>query len=180
MADEVSFTIKGVKDVQKALYSYSQQLGDRVIRGALREGAKVVQSAARSIAPSRTGNLRREIVIANSRINNGRRSKLLGVYLRIRRRSPQDKRNAYYGRFIHDGWNTHGPRGAERRMARRKSGMTTRVLGGNRKTLPGKTTVPGKPFMTDGLAKTRGKAVDQILRAVEAGAEILKRKVGLK
>lgn len=169
--------ITGLKEVQKSLYAFSQQLGDRVVRNALREGAKVVQKIAKSNAPVRTGRLKRSIVIRNSKINNGKRSEEIGVYLTVNTK----KNGAYYGRFIEDGWNTHGPRGEMRRMRRRRSILfTDRVAGGSRKTQQGRTDVPGVKFMGRAFSSGKSAAVNQIIRAVEAGAEIVKRKTGLK
>ena len=81
MSDE-AITITGLKEVQKNLYAYSQQMGDRVVRGALRQGANYVLKGIRNLVPVKTGLLkRRGFRVANSRIHNGRHSSdLIGVY----------------------------------------------------------------------------------------------------
>jgi len=104
MPDGIGIKVDGLQQVQKDLYRYSQQLGDRVTRTAMREGAKVTLKEARRLAPRRAGKLRRNITIKNSRIHNGRRSKnTIGVYIAIRKK-------AFYGRFLNDGYKSRGGR----------------------------------------------------------------------
>ncbi len=98
---EETITITGLQEVQKALYSYSQQLGDRVVYGALRQGAMIIRKAIQQQVPVRTGKLQRGFVIRRSKIHRGRSSTdMIGIYLTLRK-------EAYYGRFINDGWQ-HG------------------------------------------------------------------------
>lgn len=98
---EATITVTGLKEVQKSLYSYSQQLGDRVIYGALRQGANLMRKAVQSEVPVRTGKLKKSFVVRRSRIHRGRLSSdMIGLYLTIRK----GKNSAYYGRFINDGW----------------------------------------------------------------------------
>lgn len=99
-----SIQITGLREVQQRLYSYSQQLGDRVVYGALRQGANLMKREVMKQVPVRTGKLRRGFKIARSRIHRGRMSgDMIGVYLTIRK----GKDAPYYGRFINDGWQ-HG------------------------------------------------------------------------
>lgn len=148
---EFEIKITGLKEVQRSLYAYSQQLGDRVVRNALREGAKVVQKQARANAPKRTGTLRRNIVIKNSRINNGKRNETIGVYLTVNKSKKGARNDAFYGRFVEDGYISRG---------------------GNR--------IEGVRFMGRAFDSGKSSAVNQIIRAIEVGAEIVKRKTGLK
>lgn len=147
MSDEV-LTITGLKETQRALYAYSQQLGDRVVRGALRQGANHVLRGIRELVPVKTGLLkRRGFRVANSRIHNGRSSSaMIGVYINLRKR----KGDPFYGRFQNDGWQA------------------------------GNTKVPGKGFVQRAFNERKAAAVDLIVRSAEAGAEVVKRRVGLK
>ncbi len=153
MADEISFTVNGLKEVQRALYQYSQQLGDKVIVAALTTGARLVQREAKARAPKLTGRLRRGIVVRRSKIYNGRRNRSqIGVYLTLRRgKGKRDPKDAFYGRFIEDGFTD-------------KSGKK----------------IAGQRFIKGALIKTRENAVRLIVAAAEQGAEIVKRKVGLR
>lgn len=99
---DASIQITGLKETARTLYAYSQQLGDRVIRGALRQGANHVLRGLRPKLPVRTGLLRRRgFRVVNSRLHNGKRSSdLIGVYIGLRK----GKGAPFYGRFINDGW----------------------------------------------------------------------------
>lgn len=101
MSDDI-ITVRGLQEVQRALYAYSQQLGDRVVRGALRQGANHVLRGIRAAVPVKTGLLkRRGFRVANSRIHNGRMaSGLIGIYIGLRKR----KGDPFYGRFQNDGF----------------------------------------------------------------------------
>ena len=145
---EQALTITGLKETQKALYAYSQALGDRVVRGALRQGANYVLKGIKDGVPVKTGLLkRRGFRVANSRIHNGRMSSsMIGVYVSLRKK----KDDPFYGRFQNDGFTV------------------------------GKTKVPGKGFVQMAFNERKDIAVQLIVRAAEAGAEVVKRKVGLK
>jgi HK97 gp10 family phage protein len=170
MAD-TTIRVSGLREAQKALYSYSQQLGDFVVYKALRAGANIVRDAAREKAPEgETGKLKRGIVVMKSRINNGRKSPLLGVTVTIRK----GKGDPFYGRFQEDGWNTHGKRMGSRARIVAAFGSRT-----GRKTQPGKTNVPGKKFIDQAFIEKRAEAVDMIVRTSTAAADLLASKVGL-
>jgi HK97 gp10 family phage protein len=173
MAD-TTIRVTGLKEAQKALYSYSQQLGDFVVYKALRAGATIVLREARAKAPEgKTGKLKKGIVIMKSRINNGKRSPLLGMTITIRKR----KGDPFYGRFQEDGWNTHGAR-AGRYLGR----AAIRIVFGSRsgrKTLLGKTDVPGKKFIENAFISKQNEAVNMIVTTATAAADILARREGL-
>jgi hypothetical protein len=147
MSEQV-ITVSGLREVQKSLYAYSQQMGDRVVRGALRQGANYVLRGIREAVPVKTGLLRRRgFRVANSRIHNGRlSSSLIGLYIGLRKK----KGDPFYGRFQNDGFRV------------------------------GNTKVPGKGFVQRAFAERREAAVQLVIQSAEAGAEVVKRKVGLK
>lgn len=150
MTDEV-LAVSGLQETQRTLYAYSQQMGDRVVRMALRQGANHVLKGIRDGVPVKTGLLRRRgFRVANSRIHNGRRStELIGIFIGLRK----GKGDPFYGRFQNDGWQPHG--------------------GGSRR-------VPGKGFVQRAFAERKETAVQLIVRAAEAGAESVKQRLGLK
>lgn len=103
MADE-AITITGLREVQANLYKFSQQLGDRVVYGALRQGANLIRKAIQQQVPVKTGKLKRGFLVARSKIHRGKLSTdMIGIYLTLRK----GKNSAYYGRFLNDGWQ-HG------------------------------------------------------------------------
>jgi len=165
--------VRGLQETQAALYSYSQQMGDLIIRRALRQGANYVKRGIQGLVPTKTGTLKRKgFRVSNSKIYNGRRtSDVIGVYLTLRQKKKGDP---FYGRFQNDGWNTHG-KSATRAAVRQAFGGKT-----GRKTLTGKTNVPGKQFIQQGFETRRLAAADLIIRSAESGAEAVKRRLGLK
>lgn len=177
--------VHGLKETQKALYSYSQQLGDKVVIDSLKQGARIVQRAAKAAAPVRTGRLKRAIVVKKSKIHNGkRRSDMIGVFLTILSGKKYGKRDAFYGRFQEEGWEV---RGASRttsntpyRRTRGGSIRMSRSATGGRATMRSGIEVPGKRFMAGAFLKNRVNAVRMIIAAANAGGEILARKTGLK
>lgn len=177
--------VTGLKETQKALYSYSQQLGDKVVIDSLKQGARIVQRAAKAAAPVRTGRLKRAIVVKKSKIYNGkRRSDMIGVFLTILQGRRYGNRDAFYGRFQEEGWEV---RGASRTTAntpyRRTRGGSirmSRAATGGRHSMRSGNKVPGKFFMRDAFARNKVNAVRMIIAAANAGGEILARKTGLK
>jgi len=193
---EQALEITGLKDVQKALYGFSQQLGDRVVRGALRQGANYVLKGIKELIPvgqtrkvkgvSVVGGLlkRRGFRVANSKIHAGKMSNdMIGIYISLRKK----KGDPFYGRFLNDGWNPAGRKataedrpgmamvfGSGSRMAKRWSAPAH----GRGGALYSK--VPGQQFVQRGFESRKDAAVDLIVRAAEAGAEVVKRKVGLR
>jgi hypothetical protein len=167
--------VTGLKEAQKALYSYSQQMGDRVVMMALRTGANYMKRVVQATVPVKTGKLRRGFRVARSRIYNGRgNAEMIGVYLSLRK----GKDAPFYGRFINDGWNTHGKKSADkggRAAIRAVFGSRT-----GRRTLPGKTNVPGQQFVQKAYIAARNVAAEIIVSNAIAGGEAVKRRVGLK
>lgn len=151
MAETLEIT--GLKEAQKALYAYSQQMGDRVVRSALRQGANLVLRQARANAPRRTGALRKALRVANSRLYNGKRSRdVIGLYLSIRKgKGRKDSRDAFYGRFVESGWTSRGGR-----------------------------AIPGKRFVQRAYQAQRQAAARLIAQSAIRGAEIVARRTGLK
>lgn len=176
MADSIE--VKGLKETQKALYSYSQKLGDFVVYKALREGATITRKRVSSLAPVyegksrpdiKKGTLRRGFKVSKSKIHNGKRSSdLIGVFLTLKKgKGRKDLNDPFYGRWQELGWNTAGVRKGVSRE-------------GGRATAPGKTNVPGLKFLERAFDQTKSNAVDVIVRSAEAGADTLAKREGLK
>jgi HK97 gp10 family phage protein len=187
-----SIVVKGLQETNKALYSYSQQLGDKVILSALRNGANLVKKGAQAAAPIKTGALRRGLKVVRSKIYRGKvSSATIGVYLTLSkgggRRSKKDKKDAFYGRFQEDGWNVRGKTNTVGRENRRgkfrfSRAVQTAYFGGKtgRKSLPGKRDIPGKKFIKGSFERNKTAAVQLIIRSAEAGADVVKRKLGMR
>ena len=167
--------VRGLKEVQKALYSYSQQLGDRVILAALRQGANLVKKAAVANAPKNTGALKKSLRVSRSKIHRGKMSgDMIGVYLTIRKGGGRkDPKDAFYGRWIESGWNVRGKRISGRSASRSSSNR-------GRKSAPGARDVTGLKFIERAFLANRESAARLIVQAAERGAEIVAQKTGLK
>lgn len=184
--DEFAVKVTGLKEAQKALYSYSQQLGDKVVIDSLKQGARIIQRAAKAAAPVRTGRLKRAIVIKKSKIYNGkRRSDMIGVYLTILQGKRYGTRDAFYGRFQENGWEVRGKvRTAANTPGRwnrhRTKFRLSRAATRGRNSMRSGIHVPGKFFMTNAFMQNRINAVRMTIAAANAGGQILARKLGLK
>lgn len=149
---EFSIKVSGLKEAQKALYAFSQQLGDRVVIKALTNGARVMQRQAQANAPVRTGTLKRGIIVRKSRIYNGKRvANKIGVFLTLRQGKRYGARDAYYGKFQEAGWTDR---------AGRKQ--------------------PGRQFVARAFATTAERAARLIIQSAITGAQVVARRTGFK
>lgn len=159
MADEV-IKVSGLKEVQKQLYSYSQQLGDKVALAALRNGANLVKKAVQAAAPVykgkpradvKSGTLKKGFRVSRSKIHNGKTSDgLIGVFLTLKKgTSRKDVNDPFYGRWQNAGWQA------------------------------GKTKVEGSHFFDKAYDAKKDAAADLIVKSAAAGADVLAKKVGL-
>lgn len=160
------------------MYSYSQQLGDRVVLGALRQGANLVKKAAQANAPVKTGLLKtRGIVVRKSRIHRGKSSQdMIGVYLTI---ASKKKTDPFYGKFQETGWVPRGKPNMLRPSFRKGLGFTRRAIGSSRVTRAGGARVPGKLFIDQAFLEKREQAAELIRQSAIAASDVLARKVGL-
>lgn len=173
-----TITVTGLKEIQRSLYSYSQQLGDRVVLGALRQGANLVKKAAQANAPVKSGALKqRGIVVRKSKIHRGKSSKdLIGVYLTI---ASKKKTDPFYGKFQETGWVPRGRPNMLRPSFRKGFGFTRRSIGSSRVTGGGAARIPGKRFIDQAFLEKREQAAEIIRQSAIAASEVLARKVGL-
>lgn len=138
--------ITGARAIQRALDELPKRLAKKVIRQALRAGAKVIQPAAKAEAPEKTGQTRRAIKV---RAGKSRKKNVISLGVIIGKGSYQGE--TFYGAFQNFGWKT-GKRGSSNR-----------------------TQVPGKHFMEKALAEkgvaARDVAEDVILAGIEREAQ---------
>lgn len=167
--------VKGLREVQKALYTYSQAIGDRVILAALRQGANLVKKSIVANAPFKTGALKKSFSVKRSKIHRGKFSgDMIGVYLTIRKgKGRKDPKDAFYGRWVESGWNIRG-------KSRNKGGAPRSALSRGRKSSPGMRDVQGQKFIERAFLSSRESAARLIVLAAERGAEIVAYKTGLK
>ncbi len=150
MAEAIQIT--GLREVQKKLYAYSRQLGDRVALSALRSGAnlirkKITTEIQDSGIQSRSGKLLKGFKVSRSKIHRGRLSTdMIGIYLTLRK----GKDAPFYGKFLNDGYTSRGGKKIE-----------------------------GKRFVQKAFESNKESASRLIVLNATAGADVLARKVGL-
>lgn len=101
MNDAIS--LSGIQQTQKKIFGFSDKLGDRITKLALRSGANYMLKRIRLAAPKDTGNLRRAIVVKNSRKNQRRINGRVGVYITINK-GKRKRHDGFYGRFLEMGY----------------------------------------------------------------------------
>ena len=143
--------VKGIDEVKKSLFQYSEKLGKKVIRDALGKGIQLIARQARKNAPKDTGRLRKNIISRNSKL--ARRRGQIGKFATIRTKGKKDsQKNAFYGRFVHDGYK---PRGFSR-------------------------PVQGRPFMRQAFNQQKLQATQLAIRLMKRGADVLAQRERLK
>ncbi|MFO7905802.1 MAG: HK97 gp10 family phage protein [Pirellulaceae bacterium] len=85
---ETSFNIEGGKELTRQLRALDKKMSTSILRSGLREGAKVVKTAAESKAPIDSGFLRDSIKIKTKKRGN-KITAIIGFV-----------EDAYYGRFL--------------------------------------------------------------------------------
>ena len=143
----MTVSIKGLAETQKAIYEFSEALGDKVTLLALRAGANHSLKAIRHAAPVDTGRLKKAIVLKTSKLNRRRRNGKVGVYIVAKEGARNNKRTALYARWVEKGYKR------------------------------GKTRVPGKHFIEGAFDRTKQQALDIILTAIEQGGDRLAQEI---
>jgi hypothetical protein len=144
MTDSINIDIHGLAETQRAIYRFSEALGDRVTLLALRSGANYMLKKVRQAAPKKTGRLRRAIVVQTSKINKRHRNGKVGVYLTIKKgHTRNDPKGAIYGQWVERGYK-HGP-----------------------------TQVAGKNFIAGTFESNKQNALDLIITNIDQGGRLL-------
>ena len=63
MADGVTMNLTGMDNLQKTLRTLEKKVERKIVRTAVRSGAKIIQAEAKAVAPYKTGILRRSISV---------------------------------------------------------------------------------------------------------------------
>jgi HK97 gp10 family phage protein len=144
MSDDFSIDIHGLVETQRAIYEFSQKLGDRVTLLALRAGANFMLKKVRAAEPVKTGRLKRATVVKTSRLNQRRRNGKVGVYLTVKKgKKKDDPKGAYYGYFVEQGYQK------------------------------GAAVIAGKQFVKNTFNANKNEALTLIVSAIEQGGERL-------
>lgn len=175
MADGVSIKISGLDQLAKTLeQDLPEKMAKGVIRDALRAGAEVIQSAAESSAPVRSGALKEDIV-AKVNVSNTRSGLAATAFigpgydrsaLKTRKRGkyagkPDSTTSpGIYGEFVEVG---HAPPGkaAEKRSAKRK-GIQIEF---------GTGSTPPHPWLAPAFNSSSSQALDAIVASLREGID---------
>lgn len=95
-----SFRVEGLSDLVKSLTKLPDAVRDKAVNDGTLEGAKVIQRAAITNAPKKTGKLSRNIVVRKNR--KTRYDSEHSVVIRKIGKAVNSK-NAYYGIFVEYG-----------------------------------------------------------------------------
>lgn len=191
MSEDQSIRIRGVQEIQRALFAYNARLGERVNRLAMRKGANYFLKIARQAAPQSQhgskekvgggyirfspGRIKRAMGVRNSKINQIRKNGKTGVYFLLfpgKKRS--DPKGAWYGKFQEIGWNTgKKSEGAEvltsrfSNQGRRRIALDRRFRERTYRQRGGGTDIAGKHFILDSFRANAPAALDLMIEASE-------------
>ncbi len=148
----MSELIHGMLDAQRALANLSRDVKNKVLKKAMRDGAKFLRTGVRKAAPVKTGRLRRGIRVSG--IKQSRRTGALSLQVYVltghQTRSRRDRTAAYYAHFQENGYTAVG--------SRRRIGMTGRQPISGRK-------IAGKKFFRNTFLSQKEAAMDLMINS---------------
>lgn len=146
--DSLKVKIEGAKELDKALSELEKKVARKLTRQSLRAGAKPIHKEAQSLAPARSGKMRKAIKIKAGRSRRG----TMSVLVQIGAKNFTGKE--FYGAFQNFGWR-----------------QGSRRLGNKRKQ------IPGKHFMELGFDAKKHEALSTITSTLKTGIESVKSSV---
>lgn len=175
---DVEVNISGLAETQRAIYDFSERLGDKVTLLALRLGGNFMLKNIRNAEPKKTGRLRRATVLNKSKINQRRRNGKVGLYIVVKKgKKRDDQKGAYYAGWVEYGHNTGSVSSAENangpgRLARdyRFRTLTYRRAGAGRH-------IQGVKFLRNTFEQNKERSRSIILQAIEDGGRQLVRQI---
>lgn len=142
MTNKAAIRLEGAKELYRKLRDLPAKFARKILSKALRAGAKVVQAAAKKLAPKLSGLLRRSIKVRATKRKKGRVGFVVGT-------SAGDyKGKSFYGAFLEWG----------HRLGSRKLGSKRRK-------------VKPKPYAGPALKQTANEAVRVIGEEINKGLE---------
>lgn len=189
MSNELSLRIRGIAEIQRALYQFNARLGERVTRLAMRKGANYMLKQVRAAAPVKTGRLKKAIRVKNSRINTLRKNGNVGVYLTVNPgKNRNDPKGAWYGKFVENGYNTgntHNTGHGALQQAIGRSGSGPRLRRDRRfvtstyRRTGGGTSITGQHFILNTFNTTAPTALEIMIEASEVAMRHLAQELNL-
>lgn len=97
--------IKGLSELQRALFKFNSKLGEKVTQLALKHGAAHVRDQIKQASPVKTGRLKRSVRIRVSKRQRVNKTGSVGVYILVGGGKRSNSRSAYYAKFVEYGYN---------------------------------------------------------------------------
>jgi HK97 gp10 family phage protein len=171
-----SAKISGIEELQRKLRTLPTKAQGKVIRPALRAGAKIAERAVESITPKRTGALKRSLKVRSGNIRKKGVTRM--VVMTSGEGGNLFKGKQYYGGFVHYG---HGIGKRSRAVAsfqERASRAGKRGDFKERKSLKAaeakidkRQRVKANPFVKRGFDKSKSQAEHVVLAMIASGIE---------
>lgn len=95
-----AITVKGGRELERKLIGLERKAARKVVRQALRVGAKIVHAAAKQEVPVRTGRLRKSLKVRRAKKN---RRGSYAITVTTGQAESMFTGEAYYGAFVHFG-----------------------------------------------------------------------------
>jgi len=161
----MTFEVKGMKELEKALVEMGSRAGKKALLGALRDAAKPIRKMQRSLAPNKTGFLKKRIII-KAVSGKGNTSNVATVMVGIFRQGRSE--DDFYAHFQEFGTAAHdipNPTVGARRNKRKNKAVVS--IGGrvfSRIRHPGQKA---KPFMEPAFERTHKQATEILAKRLK-------------
>ncbi|UOA08324.1 HK97-gp10 family putative phage morphogenesis protein [Methylobacter sp. S3L5C] len=185
---DFSVRIRGIAEIQRALFQFNKRLGERVTRLAMRKGANYMLKAVRSAAPVKSGRMKKAIKVRDSKIHTIRRNGNVGVYLKIKPgKKRDDTSGAWYGKFVENGRNTGSAHNTGAAAARQSIGLGSgarlrrdrRFVNATYRRPGAGRNIPGKHFILSTFNATSPTALAIMVEASEVAMRHLAHELNL-
>lgn len=161
----MSFEVKGMAQLEKALSEMGARAGKKVLLGALRDAAKPVRSQMRAAAPRKSGTLRKAIktkAIAGKGSTNNVATVMIGTF-KEGKQSP-----GFYAKFLEYGTKAHDiPSPTAGRGKNKTKNKAVVAFGGK---IFGRVRHPGikaKPFIAPAFERTHKQATEILAKRLK-------------
>lgn len=154
MAIKATLRLEGGKALERKLKTLPTRVRNKVVRTALREGAKIVQHATKELAPVRTGLLKKSIKVRAAKRKRGR------IAINVQMGAGDYKGETFYGAFIEYG----------HRLGKRTNGIK-RAQKKKQAINDPRPFIEGQHFMETAFNNTSATAARTIEQSIKRGTE---------
>lgn len=108
-AIDIMHDVKGLAEVEQGLREIGRDVGRKGLIRSTSAGARVIRDKARSLAPKKTGKLRKNIVVQKFRKTKNKNQESRHIVTIRKKGKASDPQNAYYGFFVEYGTSKQAP-----------------------------------------------------------------------